>query len=57
MGVAIGFDWWCSHNPTLTRSFPFPGVVPGHGGGIAFRPCHDDGVTLPRVFTICTLLA
>ena len=28
----------------MTRSFPFPGVVPGHGGGIAFRPSHDNRI-------------
>jgi hypothetical protein len=41
-------DSWRSHDPSVTRSLPFPGVVPGHGGGIAFRPGHDNGITLAR---------
>ena len=33
-------------DPTGTRPFPFPGIVPGHSGSIAFRPCHDTGIAL-----------
>ena len=33
-------------DPTGTRPFPFPGIVPGHSGSIAFRPCHDNGIAL-----------
>ena len=35
-------------NPPLTRSFPFPGIMPGHGGSIAFRPGHDNSIALAR---------
>jgi hypothetical protein len=34
------------HDPSLTRPFPFPGIVPGNGGGITFRPGHHHGIAL-----------
>ena len=33
-------------DPPLTRPFPFPSIVPGNGGGIAFRPGHDHRIAL-----------
>ena len=33
-------------NPPLTRPLPFPGILPGHGGSIAFRPGHDNRIAL-----------
>ena len=34
-------DWRRLHDPSVTRSLPFPGIMPGHGGSIPFRPCHE----------------
>jgi hypothetical protein len=35
-------------DPPLTRPFPFPRILPGHGRFIALRPCHDNGIALSR---------
>ena len=33
-------------DPSLRRALPFPGIVPERGGGIAFRPCHNNRISL-----------
>ena len=35
-------------NLSLLRAPPFPSVVPGRGGCIAFRPGHDNRIALSR---------
>jgi len=46
-GVAKGAP--LSDNPPRPLlALPFPGVVPAHGGGFAFRPGHHHRITLAR---------
>ena len=35
-------------DPSLTQSLSISWRCPGRGGGICFRPCHDNGITFCR---------